>query len=83
MLFLILSSIHLIHSLSCLNLIFTQLTLNSAVFASLAVNQKFLLHLQAKSENSNASSENSDQGAPNVEAVLYTSPNSASQAQVG
>merc|ERR1712226_910120 len=35
----------------------------------------------AKSEKSNASSENSDQGAPNVEAVLYTSPNSASQAQ--
>ena len=36
-------SLHLIHSLSCLNLIFTQLTFNSAVFAHLAVlNQKFL-----------------------------------------
>ena len=45
--------------------------------------KNFFFTLQAKSEKSNASSENSDQGAPNVEAVLYTSPNSASQAQVG
>jgi len=52
-----------------------------APFIEASRNVSLAKSVAAKSEKSIASSENSDQGAPNVEAVLYTSPNSASQAQ--